>query len=121
MKRPRSLVLRMRSRPKWDDLDIGNKTIFVSKQYARNPNGELTLSRPKTEASVRRVSIPQEAVDLLIQEHDKHPDNQYMKWKGDNLYTILPVHSAVGIFHQRQLRSLELDVARSHLAAQTAV
>ena len=62
----------------WDDLDIENKTIFVSKQYVRNPSGELTLSRPKTETSVRRVSIPQEAVDLLIQEHSKHPDNQYM-------------------------------------------
>ena len=62
----------------WDDLDIGDKTIFVSKQYIRNPSGELTLSRPKTETSVRRVSIPQEAIDLLIQEHSKHPDNQYM-------------------------------------------
>ena len=62
----------------WSDLDIENKTIFVSKQYVRNPNGELTLSRPKTETSVRKVSIPQEAVDLLIQEHRKHPDNQYM-------------------------------------------
>lgn len=62
----------------WDDLDIENKTIFVSKQYVRNPNGELTLSRPKTETSVRRISIPQEAVDLLIQEHSKHPDNQCM-------------------------------------------
>ncbi len=62
----------------WTDLDIENKTIFVSKQYVRNPNGELTLSRPKTETSVRRVSIPQEAVDLLIQEYSKHPNNQYM-------------------------------------------
>ena len=36
------------------------------------------LSRPKTETSVRQVSIPQDAVALLIQEHSKHPDNQYM-------------------------------------------
>ena len=62
----------------WDDLDVENKTIFVSKQYVRNPSGELTLSRPKTETSVRRVSIPQDAVDLLIQEHNRHPENQYM-------------------------------------------
>ena len=52
--------------------------ISVSKQYVKNPNGELTLSRPKTETSVRKVSIPQEAIDLLIAEHDKHPDNPYM-------------------------------------------
>lgn len=62
----------------WSDLDVQNKTISVSKQYVKNPNGELTLSRPKTETSVRKVSIPQMAVDLLIQEHEKHPENPYM-------------------------------------------
>ena len=62
----------------WSDLDIKNRTISVSKQYIKNPNGELTLSRPKTETSVRKVSIPQMAVDLLIQEHEKHPRNPYM-------------------------------------------
>ena len=62
----------------WSDLDIEDKTISVSKQYVKNPNGELTLSRPKTETSVRKVSIPQEAVDLLIAEHKKHSDNPYM-------------------------------------------
>jgi len=62
----------------WSDLDADHKTIFVSKQYVRNPSGEVILSRPKTETSVRQVSIPQGAVDLLIQEHDKHPDNPYM-------------------------------------------
>ena len=39
---------------------------------------KVTLSRPKTETSVRKVSIPQEAVDLLVAEHKKHPDNPYM-------------------------------------------
>ena len=43
-----------------------------------NLNGELTLSRPKTETSVRKVSIPQEAVDLLMAEHGKHPETPYM-------------------------------------------
>ena len=62
----------------WSDLDITDKTISVSKQYVKNPNGALTLSRPKTETSVRKVSIPQEAVDLLVAEHKKHPDNPYM-------------------------------------------
>ena len=55
-----------------------DRTISVSKQYVKNPNGELTLSRPKTETSVRKVSIPQEAVDLLVAEHKKHPNNPYM-------------------------------------------
>lgn len=63
---------------RWDDLDIRNKTISVSKQYVRNPDGSLELTQPKIENSVRLVSIPQTAVDLLIQEHDKHPNSPYM-------------------------------------------
>jgi len=62
----------------WSDLDEANGTISVSKQYVKNPNGELALTRPKTETSVRKVSIPQGAVDLLVAEHNKHPDNPYM-------------------------------------------
>lgn len=62
----------------WSDLDVKARTISVCKQYIKNPNGTLTLSRPKTETSVRKVSIPQMAADLLIQEHSKHPDNPYM-------------------------------------------
>lgn len=62
----------------WTDLDVEHKTISVIKQYVRNPSGEVMHSRPKTETSVRQVSIPQDAVDLLVQEHSKHPDNQYM-------------------------------------------
>jgi integrase len=62
----------------WSDLDAEHKTISVSKQNVRNPSGEVVLSRPKTETSVWQVSIPQDAVDLLIQEHSKHPDNPYM-------------------------------------------
>ncbi len=27
---------------------------------------------------MRQVSIPQAAIDLLIQEHDKHPDSPYL-------------------------------------------
>ena len=52
-------------------LDIADKTISVSKQYVKNPNGELTLSRPKTETSVRTVSIPQEAVAPHFDPHLK--------------------------------------------------
>ena len=58
---------------------------------------------------------------LIAVEPSSYFDKRGMKWKGNNLYTILPIHSAVGIFHQRQLRRLELDVAKSHFAAQTAV
>ena len=63
---------------RWDDVDIQSRTISVSRQYVRNPDGSLELTRPKTENSVRLVSIPQVAVELLIQEHEKHPDSPYL-------------------------------------------
>jgi integrase len=62
----------------WSDLDIENQTISVSKQATRDENGNIVITRPKTETSVRLVSIPQKAVELLQQEHRKHPDNPYM-------------------------------------------
>ena len=32
-----------------------------------------------------------------------------MKWRGNNLYTVFPIHSAVVTFHQRQLRKLKQE------------
>ena len=58
---------------------------------------------------------------LITVEPSCYLDKSGMKWKGNNLYTILPIRPAVDIFHQRQLRQLEIDVAKSRLAAQSAV
>ena len=61
----------------WTDLDAEARTISVTKQVNRI-NGELVVSQPKTQNSVRTLAIPQQAVDLLVEEHRKHPSNQYM-------------------------------------------
>ena len=50
---------------------------------------------------------------LIIVESSSYFDKRGMKWKGNNLYTILPVRAAVDAFHQRQLQQLELDTERS--------
>ena len=62
----------------WSDLDEANCTISVSKQASWDANGKLILSQPKTGNSIRVVSIPQEAEELLKQEHAKHPNNPWM-------------------------------------------
>lgn len=62
----------------WSDLDEANCTISVSKQASWDTDGTLILSQPKTGNSIREVSIPQDAVELLKQEHTKHPDNPWM-------------------------------------------
>ena len=62
----------------WSDLDEGKRTISVSKQAVGDRNRNVTISRPKTENSVRKISIPLSAVELLRQEHKKHPGNPWM-------------------------------------------
>ena len=49
---------------------------------------------------------------LIDMEHSQYFDKSGMKWKGNNLYTILPTQAAVDQFHQRQLDQLELDAER---------
>ena len=51
-------------------------------------------------------------MELITVESSSYFDKRGMKWKGNNLYTILPVRAAVDTFLQRQLRQLELDVER---------
>lgn len=50
--------------------------------------------------------------ELIAMEHSSYFDQHGMKWKGNNLYTILPTQAAVDQFHQRQLHQLELDTER---------
>lgn len=61
----------------WTDLDAEAKTISITKQVNRI-KGELVVSPPKTQNSIRILAIPQQAVDFLISEHNKHPSSPYM-------------------------------------------
>ena len=45
-------------------------------------------------------------------------DKHRMKWKGNNLYTILPVRAAVDTFHRRQLHPVDLDAERRRILRQ---
>jgi len=49
---------------------------------------------------------------LITVKPSSYFDQHGMKWKGNNLYTILPVRSAVDVFHQQQLRQLDLEAER---------
>lgn len=51
-------------------------------------------------------------IELIAVESSSYFDKRGMKWKGNNLYTILPVRAAVDTLHQRQLRQLELNAER---------
>ena len=61
----------------WTDLDVNARTLTVSKSAGRL-KGEVRVTEPKTANSVRTICLPKETVDLLVQEHAKHPENPYM-------------------------------------------
>ena len=97
---------------KWEDLNVSEKTISVSKQATKDEAGDLVVTRPKTENSVRQISIPQEAVELLIQEHAKHPGNP---WLFPSSRTGGMYHpDSVATLHQRILKDAGLEHLRFH-------
>lgn len=61
----------------WTDLDVENNKLTVNKQVNRI-NGEFVVSEPKTQNSIRTVALPQQTVELLITEHQRHPDSPLM-------------------------------------------
>ena len=96
----------------WSDLDIENKTISVSKQARRNNAGEPDITRPKTENSIRKISIPQDAVELLIAEHQKHPSNPWM-FPSPKTGEMYHPDSVVNI-HKKILKDAGLEHLRFH-------
>lgn len=97
---------------RWEDLDIPSKTVSVSKQATKDEAGNLVVTRPKTENSVRQISIPQEAVELLVREHAKHPDNPWLfpSSRIGAMYHPDPVATP----HQRILKDAGLERLRFH-------
>ena len=96
----------------WSDLDEERRTISVSKQAVGDRNRNVTISRPKTENSVRKISIPESAVELLQQEHEKHPDNPWMfpSPKTGEMYHP----DSIAKLHEKILRDTGLEHIRFH-------
>jgi len=58
----------------WTDVDTTNCTISISKQVIR-VNGELKVLPPKTKNAVRKIVLPKQTIDLLLEEHERHTDH----------------------------------------------
>ena len=95
----------------WSDLDMQNRSISVTKSVSRL-NGELVVSKPKTQHSIRTLLIPQQAVDLLVQEHNLHPKNPYM-FPSPTTETMYSPETVARI-HKRILRDAGLEDCRFH-------
>ena len=51
-----------------------NCILSSSKQVTRS-DGELVVTEPKMKNSVRRVTVSKQTIELLVREHEQHPDN----------------------------------------------
>ena len=96
----------------WSDLDVESKTISVSKQAGRNNASEPDITRPKTENSIRKISIPQDAVNLLVAEHQKHPGSPWM-FPSPKTGEMYHPDSVVNI-HKKILKDAGLEHLRFH-------
>ena len=96
----------------WSDLDEEKRTISVSKQAVGDRHRNVTISRPKTENSVRKISIPESAIELLQQEHKKHPDSPWMFPSPRTREMYHP--DSIAKLHEKILRDTGLEHIRFH-------
>ena len=74
------------------------------------PNKDIT--RPKTENSIHKISIPQDAVELLVTEHQKHPGSPWM-FPSPKTGEMYHPDSVVNI-HKKILKDAGLEHLRFH-------
>lgn len=70
-----------------------NHSGTYTKQVTRT-KGELVVSQPKTRNFIRVLPVSQQALDLLVEEHNKHRENPCM----------FPSPKTVELFHSDSLR-----------------
>ena len=95
----------------WSDLDVEKRSISVTKSVSRR-DGVLEVSPPKTRHSIRNIIIPQQAVDLLIQEHSLHPNNPYMFPSPVTGEMYCP--DTINHLHKKLLKDAGLEDCRFH-------
>ncbi len=69
----------------WNDIDFKEKKISISKSVGMTENG-FNYKEPKTKKSVRKVSIPDDVIQLLKQYHFEYIQTRFSHgtaWQGD--------------------------------------
>ena len=96
----------------WSDLDEQSMTLNVCKQAVGVKGGGVKVTRPKTETSIRRISLSQETIDVLKREHEKHPELEIMFPSPKTLGMYYP--DSVTAIHNKILKSAGLPHIRLH-------
>ena len=90
----------------WEDVDVEARIISVNKQVCRQ-DGALVVSEPKTSNSVRKVVVPQRTIDLLVAEHESHPDSPYLFMSPRTGGMWSP--EAIARIHKKLLAAADID------------
>jgi integrase len=61
----------------WDNIDFENNTINIEKSRQK-VDGVMCIFPTKTSSSRRKITIPQSVTDLLKEQQEKHPNNEYV-------------------------------------------
>ena len=96
----------------WSDLDEKAMTLNVCKQAVGVKGGGVKVTRPKTETSIRKISLSQETINVLKREHEKHPDLEIMFPSPKTLGMYYP--DSVTAIHNKILKSAGLPHIRLH-------
>ena len=94
------------------------RTLRVDKQAVSVPGGGVKVTRPKTETSIRTISVSKEVIRLLEEEHARHPENPYMFPSPVTGGMYYP--DAVNRLHEKILKSTGLAHIRLHDLRHTA-
>ena len=100
------------------DLNLQTKTLTVSKSVSRG-KGELVVTEPKTENSVREIYISDEAIRLLVEDRKNHPFSPYMfpSPKTGGMYGP----DCVGRIHKKLLEKAGIEIQRQNVAGQNVL
>jgi len=103
---------------RWEDLNTERRTLRIDKQAMSVPGGGVKVTRPKTETSIRTLSVSKEVIRLLEEEHAKHPDNPYMFPSPVTGGMYYP--DAINRLHEKILKGAGLKHIRLHDLRHTA-
>ena len=95
----------------WKDLNVKDRTLSVTKSVCRIDH-QLVVSQPKTKNSLRLLTLPESTVQILVEEHEKHPDNPYMFPSPKNGEMLDP--ASFRAMHDRILEAIGAEHVRFH-------
>lgn len=102
----------------WEDIDFSSGTVTISKAAVYIPGEGIRIDTPKTDSSIRSISVPRQVIDLL-REHKAEQNRQRLalgdKWqRSGTIFTTWdgrPMHpDTISKWFRKFTRENNLDI-----------